>query len=101
MGLSREVLEDLSTERFQENVARELSRQSKSKALTGCISGEKTLIAENKWRVYHSLGIEPSGFVIIAQGSSSSILAKMENVTSENVEISFNTDPTSFTLFFF
>lgn len=110
MALAREILDDLPEQRFQENTARELDKQKNSGTVSGCISGDKVKIGENSWRVSHGLGVEPKGFVIIAQGTSSSLKAEMSNMTTDTVEISFTSvldgvdipaDPTSFTLFLY
>lgn len=101
MRLAREVLDDLPTQRLQSNIEKAFNEQRNSGITAGCISGEKVLVEENFWRVYHGLGVEPKGFMIIAQGSTSSIKAEMSNMTLDTVDIRFSTDPTSFTLFLY
>ena len=101
MGLAREILEDLPTQRLQSNVEKALKEQQNTGTVQGCISGDKVKIADNTWRVYHGLGVEPKGFIIIDQGSTSSIKATMTNMTVETVEMKFDSDPTSFTLFLY
>lgn len=82
MGLSREVLEDLSTERFQENVARELTKQSKEKAISGCIGSLYTKVSDGIYQVDHQLGREVSGFVITSQTSTKSLYAEVVDAPS-------------------
>ena len=99
--MSQEILETLEEQRFQDNVSKEFSRQNKTGITKGCISSDKVLLGENKWRVNHSLGVEPIGFIIIEQGSASSLVCEMTNMTTTTAEIKFSGDPTSFTLFFY
>jgi magnesium-transporting ATPase (P-type) len=99
--MAREILDALSDQRFQENVSREFDKTNSSGITVGCISGDKVEIAENVWRVSHALGVEPKGFIIIAQGSTTSIKAEMGNSKVDTVEIKFATNPTSFTLFLY
>ena len=99
--LSLEILDDLDSQRFQQNVAREFSKQQNTGIIKGCISGDKVLIGEFKWRVSHRLGVEAKGFIIIEQGSTSSLVCEMTNMTTTTSEITFSGDPTSFTLFFY
>ena len=99
--MSQEILETLEEQRFQSNVSREFSKQSKAGVTKGCISGDKVLLSEYKWRVSHALGVEPIGFFIMEQGSTTSIICEMTNMTTTTAEIKFSADPTSFTLFFY
>lgn len=99
--MSQEILDDLSNQRFQNNVSREFDKQKNTGIVEGCISGDKVAVAPNSWRVNHSLGREPIGFILMAQGSTTSIVAKMTNMTATTADISFSEDPTSFTAFFY
>lgn len=99
--MPQEVLDDLSDQRFQGNVTREFDKQNNTGITSGCIGGDKVLIAENTWRVSHALGREAIGFTIVAQGSTTSLLCSMSKMTSSTSEIKFSGDPTSFTLFFY
>lgn len=97
-NLPREYLEDLSDQRFQENVARKFNQDGNTEPI-GCLGGTQTSLGNNSWRVQHSLGTEPRKFVLTAQGSSSSIKVKMTNITAQTVDLVFDSDPTSFTVF--
>lgn len=99
--MALEILKETSDQRFQQNVSREFQDLRNSGTTSGCISGEKVLISELTWRVSHNLGREAVGFIIIAQGSTTSILCEMSNMTKNDSQIKFSGDPTSFTLFFY
>lgn len=101
MGIAKEITDSLDTMRIQQNVDREFKKQASTGITSGCISGDKVSIGEFVWRVYHSLGREPIGFIIMEQGSTTSLKAEMSNMNLETVEIKFSADPTSFTLFFY
>jgi len=96
--LHREVLSDLSTQRFQDNVAKKLDKKSMP---IGCIGATPTSLGNNTWNVKHNLGQEPTGFIILTQGSAMSIKASMVESNGTSVTISFASDPTSFTIFLF
>lgn len=99
--MALEVLDNLDVQRLQGNISREFDKQNNSGTISGCINGDKVVIADLTWRVSHSLGREAIGFVIIAQGTTSSIICSMSNMTLNDSEIKFSADPVSFTLFFY
>jgi hypothetical protein len=99
-NLAREYVDDISVSRMQENISRKFSQDDNAES-SSCIGGSQTSLGNNSWRVAHGLKREPKGFVIIAQGSSTSIFAKMVNVGSTTADIVFESDPTSFSVSFF
>lgn len=107
---SREILDDLDSQRFQENTARKFAQQGNTGITSGCICGpaaDKIDLGNNIWRVKHSLGREPIGFVTIAQGTTDSVLTKMTNMNTQTVDIEFVKDsrnltlPVTFTIFLY
>lgn len=99
-NLPREYVEDPSVSRMQENIARKFNQDSGGE-VSGCLGGTQTSLGNFSWRVEHGLKKEPKGFVLLSQGSSSSILAKMVNAGGTTADIVFESDPSSFTVFFY
>lgn len=101
-SLPREVLDLLEVSRLQENVGRKFSQMEKGNDdVSACLGGSQTNLGNNSFKVAHSLGREPKGFIIIDQGSTSSIKARMTNPNGTDATITFDSDPTSFKVSFY
>lgn len=86
---------------LQNSVKRSIDGINNNGIVAGCVGGAALKIAENSWRVSHSLGVEPIGFIIIDQGSTSSVKAKMTEMKTTDVVVTFSEDPTSFKIFLY
>jgi len=98
MSLPREYLEDISTQRFQENVGKQLD---KKKEAIGCLGGTISSLGNNVFSITHSLGTAPSGFIILTQSVAGSIKATMVKSNGTIVNLSFDKSPGTFTVFLF
>lgn len=98
MGFVREVLSDLSTQRFQENVARTVDKKTE---FSGCMGSTPTDLGNNTFNIKHELGENPTGFIILTQGTASSIKARMVKSEGTSVTISFARAPGAFTVFLY
>jgi hypothetical protein len=98
MGFIREILSDLPTQRFQENVARSVD---KKKEFTGCIGSAPVDLGNNTFSIKHELGREASGFIILTQATASSIKASLVKSDGTSVNISFAKAPGAFTVFLY
>lgn len=97
MGFVREILDDLPTQRLQENVARQFSKGES--ASQGCIGGTQTNLGNFSYQIDHSLGKIPKEFIIVDQSVATSILAELVASTGTNVTIKFSADPGTFKVF--
>lgn len=84
-------------DRVQSNIKRSFDQAQKGEdEVYSCIGGDQESLGNYSWRVKHTLGREPKEFMIIDQGATGSIRAKMVNPTGTTVDIVFDSDPTSF-----
>lgn len=84
-NFAREIVDDLSVQRMQENVGREFDKQSNSGISSGCLSSGTTLISNGIYKVDHQLGREPIGFFLMSQVNASSLYCEIvENPDSNS-----------------
>lgn len=98
-NLPREYVEDISIQRMQENIARKFNSQNEQ--FIGCMGGTQTSLGNNSWRIAHSLKREPKGFVLLTQTTAGSIFTKMINQSGTTADLVFDSNPGTFTVFFF
>ena len=97
MSLPRETLDDLSTARFQENVARKLDAKQTN---IGCLGGTVTNLGSNTFKVEHSLGKPVSSFFLLSHTTAGSIKASLVSSDGTSATIAFDHDPGTFTISF-
>jgi len=98
MSFIREVLDNVTDLRFQENVARKFDS---SASFIGCVGETPSDQGNNTFTVKHSLGKSASGFVILTQATSGSIKATLVKSDSNTATLSFSKAPGSFTVFLY
>lgn len=99
-NLPREQLDDISTQRFQDNVATQLKKDSTQPALGSMGSNIKDL-GNNTFSVDHALGTEPKGFVLLSHATAGSIKTSIVKSTANNATLSFGSAPGTFTVYFY
>lgn len=98
--LPLEKVDDLGVQRMQSNISRKFNQDKKSgDGFKGCLGGTQTSLGNNSYKISHSLGDTPKGFVIISQSVSGSIKATMINPTASEVTITFDSSPGTFQIF--
>jgi len=102
-NLPLEQVDDLSVQRMQGNISRKFSQNEKGSGggFKGCVGGTQTPLGNNSYKVEHSLGDTPKGFVITSQATSGSIGATMQNPTGTDVTITWDSDPGAFQIFLY
>ena len=100
--LPLEQVDDLATDRIQRNVQRKFEQDSRSDGgFNGCLGGAQENLGNNSFKVPHSLGRPPKGFVITAQATSGSLKATMANPTGTDVTITWSAAPGTFSIFLY
>jgi hypothetical protein len=97
---AREVLDDLPTQRLQENTAKAFSKMENA-LFEGCVGGTPSDEGNLSFKIEHSLGKEPKGYVITEQATASSIKSSLAQSTGTFVVIKFESSPGAFKVFLY
>jgi len=95
MSFPREILDDISSQRFQDNVGRQLDKKS---AVHGCLGGTVTNLGSNTFKVEHSLGTPATSFFLLSHTTAGSIKSTLVSSDGTTATFSFDHDPGTFTV---